>query len=354
MKKAFFWLFLPSILIVIILVIYYLQAVNAPNSVNSGTVKFSIAKGQGVEEIARGLQAGGLVKSGLIFKLYALENGWQNRFIEGDYELANNLNTKEIVKILVTGQQMVSKEKTILIKEGKSIKEIAQIMQDNGLFLKEEFLASAGYPMVDYRQQSGYPALADYSPKYGFLKDKPAYVGLEGYLFPDTYRFFKDTTAEGVIIKMLANFDKKLIPELRTKIKAKDKTIYEIVTMASLIEKEVQSAEDMKLVSGIFWKRIQNGQRLESCATLAYILGVNKSQYTIDDTQIDSPYNTYRNQGLPPGPISNPGLKAIEAAISPQESDYNYFLTADLPEGKKTIFARTFNEHVSNKAKYLK
>jgi len=121
--------------------------------------------------------------------------------------------------------------------------------------------------------------------------------------------------------------------------------------MASIIEKEVRSVDDMEIVSGIFWNRIKNNQALESCATLAYIIGESKSQYSIEDTQINSPYNTYRNRGLTPGPISNPGLRAINAAIYPKDTNYNYFLTD--PKTKKTIFSKTFEEHKKNKSIYL-
>lgn len=187
--------------------------------------------------------------------------------------------------------------------------------------------------------------------KYSFLIDKPDSASLEGYLFPDTYRFRASSSPEEIIEKMLNNFDSKLTTKMREDIKQQGKTIYQIITMASLIEKEVRSTKDMKMVSGIFWNRINNGQRLESCATLAYILGENKPQYSYEETRIESPYNTYINKGLPIGPISNPGLKAIEAAIYPTNNDYNFFLTR--PDTGETIFSRNFEEHKANKAKYL-
>jgi UPF0755 protein len=192
----------------------------------------------------------------------------------------------------------------------------------------------------------------DYSKDFSFLKDKPKNKNLEGYLFPDTYRFFTDVSGEEVILKMLSNFDNKLAPKMREDISSQGKTIFEIITMASVIEKEVRSEKDMKIVSGIFWDRIKNGQALESCATLAYILGVNKPQYSYEDTRIKSPYNTYINRGLPAGPIANPGIKAIEAAIYPEYTGYNYFLTAS--ETGETIFSRTYEEHLINKNKYIK
>ena len=150
---------------------------------------------------------------------------------------------------------------------------------------------------------------------------------------------------------MLNNFDQKLDEKMRKDIQAQGKTIFEVLIMASLIEKEVRSVEDMKIVSGIFWDRIKYGQALESCASLAYILGENKTVYSQEDTQINSPYNTYRNKGLPPGPIANPGLNAIQAAIYPQYTEYNYFLTD--PETGQTIWSKTFEEHKQNKWKYL-
>jgi len=151
---------------------------------------------------------------------------------------------------------------------------------------------------------------------------------------------------------MLSNFDSKFTPEMRAEIENQGKTVYEIVTMASIIQKEVRSEKDMKMVSGIFWNRIKNGQALESCATLAYILGENKPQYTYEDTRIDSPYNTYMNRDLPPGPIANPGIEAIKAAIWPTDSNYNFFLSSS--DGGETIYSRTFEEHVRNKEKYLR
>jgi UPF0755 protein len=124
------------------------------------------------------------------------------------------------------------------------------------------------------------------------------------------------------------------------------------VIMASILEKEVKSDEDRKIVAGIFWKRLENNYPLESCATIAYILGKEKKQYSYEDTRVKSPYNTYINLGLPPTPINNPGLSAINAALNPKQTDYNFFLTD--PVIGTTIFSKTLAEHNTNKAKYLK
>ena len=150
---------------------------------------------------------------------------------------------------------------------------------------------------------------------------------------------------------MRANFEKKLTPDLRAKIEEQGKTIFEIITMASIIEKEVITLEDKKLVSGILWKRIGIGMPLQSCATISYITGKKTTKVSVEETQIDSPYNTYKYAGLPIGPICNPGMDSIIAAIEPEQSPYWYHLST--LEGE-TIFSRTFEEHNIAKAKYLK
>ena len=210
----------------------------------------------------------------------------------------------------------------------------------------------------DYLKKQGYNnrptklKVSDYQTNYSFLNDAPARASLEGYLTPDTYRVYADTTSTDLIDKALDNFAKNLKPEWLSEIKRRKLSLYSVVTMASIIEKEVKSPADMKIVSGIFWARIKDGQGLQSCATLAYVLGVNKEQYSLADTKIDSLYNTYKYRGLPPGPICNPSLPALQAAIYPEASAYNYFLSR--PDTGATVFSKTYDEQLQNKYKYLK
>jgi UPF0755 protein len=262
-----------------------------------------------------------------VFKSSGISSFWDNLVS----------NKKESVVIVP------KEEKTIRVIEGWRNADIAKELVAQGLTSNEDFTKATWY---------------DYSGQFDFLKDKPKGIDLEGYLYPDTYRVYASSTADDIIVKMLTNFDNKLTAQMRSDIKAQGKTINEIVTMASIIEKEAPISyqtgklDDAKIVSGIFWNRIRSGQALQSCATLAYVLGVNKPQYSEADTRIDSPYNTYQNPGLPPGPIANPGILAITAAIYPIKTNYNYFLT---PSGsKELIFARTYDEHLKNKNKYLK
>ena len=303
-------------------------------------IKFNIIEGESIGQIAENLKQAGAVKSSLFLKIYArLAN--KTKWQAGDYVFQTGNNAKDIVRRLVKGEADFE-EKNILIKEGLRLKEISAYLKDNNLLNDncDKLLSS---------KISQLPAEFD---GYDFLKKAPKNASLEGYLFPDTYRVFVDADCQDLLLKMLDNFSAKVGADLLAEIKKQNKSLYEILTMASLLEKEVKSEEDMKIVAGVFWDRITNGQRLESCATLAYILGENKPQYSLADTQIDSPYNTYRNDGLPPSPINNPGLKAIKAAIYPTKTDYNFFLSR--PDTGATVFAKTFEEHKANKAKYLK
>ena len=249
-------------------------------------------------------------------------------------------------------------EDTITILEGWTSRDIGLYFEREGRWQNEEFLEVAGYPQIDYRYNKKLPALEDFSTKFDFLADKPKYYGLEGYLFPDTYRVYASSTVTEVITKMLDNFDKKLTPQMRADIKAQGKSIYEIVTLASIIEKEAPinystgDNRDARIIAGIFYNRLRSGQALQSDATLSYIYGDNDPSHSGSALENTSPYNTYKYRGLPPGPICNPGILAIEAAIYPLATDYNYFLT---PKGKtEVIYARTYDEHLQNKYKYLK
>jgi len=195
------------------------------------------------------------------------------------------------------------------------------------------------------------PKPKDFSEEFDFLRDKPKNVSLEGYLFPDTYEINTGAQIEEIVKTMLSNFDKKLTSNLRKEIKKQEKTIFEIITMASLLEKEVKSKEEKEIVSGILWKRLKNRIPLQVDATIIYITGKKTTKVSKDDTEIDSPYNTYKYLGLPKGPICNPGLESILATVYPKNSDFWYYLSTSDGE---TIFSKTLEEHNIAKAKYLK
>jgi UPF0755 protein len=333
---------LVMIVIGIFLLFFYSYQINYPLAKEGEEVSFVIESGQSSQKIGELLEEQKIIKSGFWLRYYLKTKDYYlktkdlaDKVIAGTFSLSPTMSISQIAKEITT-LSTVNTEDHIVLIEGWNASDIGEYLEAKGFCNQKEWLNLIG----NFQNRD-----------YDFLDDKSKSNDLEGYLFPDTYRVYKNANCEDILIKLLNNFDRKFSQEMKEDIKSQNKTIFEIITMASIIEKEVRSTEDMKIVSGLFWNRIKNKQALESCATLAYILGEDKSQYSLEDTQVSSPYNTYRNRGLPPGPITNPGLNAIQAAIYPIYTDYNYFLSD--PKTKDTIWSKTFEEHVQNKWKYL-
>lgn len=312
---------------------YFSNQVYYSHGTAEKAVTFEIQKGENAWEVGKKAEEAGIIKSQFYFVYYLWRESLVHNLMAGKYEIASSLSIPEIA-VLTTRGEKESAQIKITFPEGWNISEMAERLQKNG-FSKEEFLKFSQNPPQEIRDEF------NFLPKSG---------SLEGYLFPDTYYFAKDAKTENIIAKMLENFNLKLNKELRGEISRQEKDIHEIVKMASIIEGEVRTQEDRKIVSGIFWKRIESGRPLQSCATLAYVLGVNKKQYSYDDTRVESPYNTYLNVGLPPGPISNPGLESIKASVYPTKTNFEYFLSDS--ETGKTVFSKTIDEHNLNKVKF--
>lgn len=317
--KIFFLYLILFFCLLGIFIFFWTGIYLAKDSTSQTTKIFSIKKGEGTREISINLEKEGLIRFGPLFRIYAITQGMTGKLQAGEYQLSPSMNIPEITEKFVAGD--VIKEKITII-EGWNLKDIGFYFENKGMFQAEEL----------------YDERAD----------------IEGYFFPDTYQIRRGATLEEIINKAVDNFNKKLTEELRNEIEKQGKTIQEIVIMASLIEKEVYNTPECpdckKLVSGILWKRLENGMPLQVDATISYITGKKTTKVSIEETKIDSPYNTYKYQGLPLGPICNPGLESIIAAIEPESSEYWYYLST--PEGA-TIFSRTLQEHNIAKAKYL-
>lgn len=298
------------------------------------TATFEITKGEGNKEIAKDLEDKSIISSRFYLYYYLKMNDLTNRIMPGDYLLSGKMTIPEVVQIITSPQMQVIK---ITFPEGLTVKDMAELLKKNN-FDGDGFLRLVNDPV-------------EFKNKYAFLAD-PKITTLEGYLFPDTYFFKKDYTGRDIIARMLDNFSRRVNDKILADIKDQEKTLREMVIMASITEKEVASASDMKTVSGIFWNRIANDMPLQSDAPLSYILDDNNAQHTLEQLKINSPYNTYTFKGLPPGPISNPGLQAIQSAVSPEKTDYNFFFTVGKGADRKTIFSKTFEEHAANRAKY--
>lgn len=321
-------------------VVWY-QTALGHRSRNTSNEIITIETGTSTADILETLKNKKLLNSTLAAKIYLFRHK-DLKLLAGEYEFAPNTPTRQLIKDLSTGKSL-SNEVSILFREGLTIKEMQAELTRNRYLIDNSFLELAQTQVKD---------LPESIKKIPIVKDLPQNADLEGYLFPDTYRLYKNFTAEDLVVKMLTNFDAKLTPELRAEITKSKYSLKEIITMASLLEKEVRTEKEMKIVSGLFWNRIEVGQALQSCASLAYILGVNKAQYSYEDTQIKSSYNTYQHPGLTPTPIGNPGLRAIQAALYPTETNYNYFLSR--PDTGETVFSETLEQHNEAKAKYLK
>ncbi len=333
-----------SLIILISATIYisYWRNVNIATQKLSEEVNFTVEQGDRVQNIGKNLKENGLIKSSFSFGWHVAFQNIDKKLQAGEYRLDKNMNLKEIAKALATGNTL-SNEKTVKIIEGWRIKEIAEYLAKEHGFSAEEFikLTKSGTGTCFTKE------ICQFSYMDSISKGK----SLEGYLFPDTYRVFEDATIEEVIAKMLNNFELKITDGMLKDIKKQGKTLHEIIIMASLIEKEVPNADDMKMISDVFYKRLKIGMALQSDATINYFTNKGTTRPSFDDLEIEHPYNTYRNPGLMPGPISNPGISAIEAAIYPKPNEYYYFLTT--PKGK-VIYTKTYERHLEEKYKYYK
>lgn len=249
------------------------------------------------------------------------------------------------------------KEINITIIPGWNLRQITDDWIKKGLIISpEELYNLVGQPAYNYKAAGKLaPNLnlisASGTPLYPLLLEKSRGVSYEGFLYPDTYRVYADGKPVEILRKIFDNLEEKITPELRAEIKKQNKSFFEVLTMASVVQKEAPSKQDMAMVADIFWRRLNRHWALQSCATVNYITGKNNPGVLDGDRAVDSLFNTYKYPGLPLGPISNPGIKAIEAAAHPQANNYWYFMSG--ADGV-TRYARTLEEHNINVAKYLR
>lgn len=337
--KVIFVMFTVFVALFFVANVYIQRNINTPfNTENNIKKEFVIQSGESVQQIADNLEREDLISESTFFKFYVWKEKLANKLQAGNYELSSLMNIPEIADLFIGGK-IKSDQIKITIPEGFLNKEIDARLASNNLIEKGEFIEF---------DKNGDLDLLEY--KYWFLEDKPSDIGLQGYYFPDTYIYYQDSSIENIIEKMLINFDQKLTNDLRVEIEKQNKSVFEIIILASIVEKEAGFTKDMGKVASVFQNRLDIGKALESDATINYITESGRSQSTYDDLKIDSSYNTYKYPGLPPAPICNPGIEAIKAAIYPEKTDYFYFLTNK--EGK-SFFSVSYDEHLKKKAKYL-
>ena len=365
-KKSGFKAFFISLLIFLALIsaggyfgYQYVQSSLQPVDADSKQyVTVQIPEGSNVQEIGKTLEDAGLIKHGLVFSLYAKYKNYAD-LKSGYYNLQKSMSTEDIIHELQKGGTAEAQEPvlaTLTIPEGYTIDQMAQAVgQLQGDFKEpltaDAFLAKVQDESFISQEVAKYPSLLESLP----TKESGVRYRLEGFLFPATYSIKESTTVESLIDEMLAAMDKTLAPHYST-IKSKNLTVNELLTIASLVEKEGAKTDDRKLIAGVFYNRLNLGMPLQSNIAILYAQGKLGQKISLADdagidTSINSPYNVYTNLGLMPGPVDSPSLDAIESSINQTKSENLYFV-ADVTDGK-VYYASNKEEHDRNVADHV-
>lgn len=327
LKQSKWFQIMTAVAVFFVMITFYFMWALAPiNSSEKLEKEFIVRNGESAYQVADHLYDEGIIKNSRVLKIAFRLLYSSEEMQSGKYKFSTDMSGFTILKDLVSGK---GKSYVIItIPEGYTVDQIADLLEKKLIGSGENFKNLAK------------------TTKNPFLNDEPSsdvIYPLEGYLFPDTYHLYLEQPAEEELISaMLENFDIKT-KDLRADLES-NMTSEEWVILASLVEREVRKQDEQEIVIGIFWKRLQIDMALQSCASIQYILGEQKPELTIADTQISSPYNTYLHSGLTPGPVSNPGLAALRASLHPKETEELFFVAR--PDGSH-IFSKTYKEHLA-------
>jgi len=288
-------------------------------------INVKIREGISTAEIADRLVEKDIIDSSLRFRLLARFYGYDDKFRPGSYTFTVGMSDEEVFEKLLTGEKKFVR---FTVPEGFGVKEIAERLYNLDLADKDEFLKAA----------------EDFAPYDYMRKRQNVFFAAEGFLFPDTYNVESDIDIDEILNLMAANFDDRVTPTMRVTAEKMGLSVYDLITLASLVEREVRYPEDRPIVAQVLLKRLKLNMPLQTDAALQYLMDTPKVEVSIEDTQIDSPYNTYQHTGLPPGPIANPGMASIEAVLHPAETDYLYFVADKLGHNH---YAYTYEEHLN-------
>ncbi len=317
-----------------------------PAGADDTPVLFVIEPGETAAEVAQRLEEAGLVSDGELFRRYLQYRGWDAGIEAGTFTLRQTMTIPEIALALQTSQRV---EQTITIREGLRLEEVAAAVAAQTDITEAEFLAltTAGWRDTDLAF-------------YDILSSLPPTSTLEGFLFPDTYRLPEEATAYDLVARMLATFDERVTREMRLEAANRGFTLHEVVTLASIVEREAVLDEERPIIASVYLNRLEGGWPLGADPTVQYGLGYDEEtgqwwRTLYFDTlginslaEIDNPYNTYRYAGLPPGPICSPGLASIQAVIYPADTNYFYFMANCHTSDGSHLFAATEEEHNAN------
>lgn len=338
----------------------YLQThsaqVHQAASTDAKPVRFVVTPGSPARAIAQQLQAAGLITDARLFEAYVRVNGLAAGLEAGAFILSPAMTLAEIAETL---QHAEAASLTITIPEGWRLEQIGDYLAEAGVFGEDKAA------LASYRSQTASGELAGLDPaRYPFLESRPRGASLEGYLFPDTYELpLAGATAQDVLQRQLDTFARRVLPLYEAAVAQKTTTLslHEVLTLASIVEREAVVSEERPAIAGVYRNRLAAGMKLEADPTVQYAMGYQaatnqwwKTPVFLEEySSVDSPYNTYLYPGLPPGPIANPGLSSIQAALQPAQHDYLYFVALADGSGRH-VFAQTFEEHRVNVQKYLR
>ncbi len=317
MKKRLLWVF--ALLILLFALSVFVDFIG----LSGKSVTVSVPQGSGASQIASILKEEGVIRFPMLFTQYAKKDAAHLR--AGVHTFEKNMGYKKTLEELCRDVPLADTI-VVTIPEGYEVREIATLLESEGVVHADAFLAAAK------EAHTRFPFL----PKDG---------NVEGYLFPDTYQFLASSSAVSVLDSFLATFAEKMYTEeILARCDALSLSFHEVLTMASIIEREAAKGDERPVVASVFYNRLEKNMRLESCATVQYILEERKPVLSNQDTKINSPYNTYRNAGLPPAPIASPGEASLQAALYPADTEFLFFV-ADGSGGH--TFSKTFSEHLA-------
>lgn len=295
-------------------------------------VEIEIKKGSNWTETSKLLFDKGLISTKFVVKDFLKKNEKYQILQVGKHTLSKSMSLEEIVKKL-SREKVEKKAVRVTIPEGYEIKQIGAVLEEKKVVKAKDFFDTL--------------TKHDFSKKYSFLKGIDKSTRLEGFLFPDTYDFYINEDPVVVIEKMLDRFNQIFTDKYKARAKELKMSINQVITLASIVEREARKKEEFVTIAGVFHNRLKKDQKLEACSTVQFVIGERKPVLSYADTQIDSAFNTYKHKGLPPSPIAAVGKRSIEATLYPQKHDYLYFVTTGKKDGSHH-FAKTFSEHNQN------
>jgi UPF0755 protein len=347
-RKAVLWvlsiLFVLFVGLALGLYIYIHSALSPVDEENKKEIIVSVPTGSTVSTIAHTLEDKDLIKNATVFRYYAKFSNL-NDFQAGNYEFTKAMSPKEMINRLQEGKVSNKATVKITVPEGRQLDEISTLISKETKFSKEEIEQKLEDKAFINNMKKKYPDLVTSEIDNSKIKHP-----LEGYLYPATYSFYKKDVPLEEILEAMIEKTNNVIAPYQPEIKKQKTTVHKILTMASLVEEEATDQTDRKKIASVFYNRLEKGMRLQTDPTVLYSLGSHKDRVLYKDLEVDSPYNTYKVKGLTPGPIASAGKESIEAALSPEQTDYVYFLAT---ESGEVIFTKTLEEHNKEKEKHI-